>query len=178
VRLGGNGPSRRNLEKNIRKIRKNRKNLRHLEAGSWRLEAGPPPLCGSSRCVGLGANELRRIQGGPADGGAIWKRYSLRPMASEVINPGKLRLKGRRCVRCGRKLEGYRRFFCGAECKRADYREKKQLKRAQGRTADKCPLCGRWVASRKPGVTRDTRPSSHDRGEGKGGGRAGGLQRL
>jgi hypothetical protein len=75
-------------------------------------------------------------------------------------------------VRCGRKLEGYRRIFCGTECRNADNREKKQLKRAQGRLAGKCPVCGRRVVSRKGGVTVDTGGSGDDRGQGKGGGRA------
>ena len=80
-------------------------------------------------------------------------------------------------MRCGRKLEGYRRIFCGPECRGADNREKKQLKRAQGRRQGKCPVCGRRVGSKKAGVNVDTGPSSHDRSEGKGGGREAALRR-
>ena len=74
-----------------------------------------------------------------------------------------LRLRGRRCVRCGKKLEGYRRIFCGAECRREDRAEKMRLKRAKGLSAGKCPTCGRRAPSGKAGVNVHTGPSSHDR---------------
>jgi hypothetical protein len=83
-----------------------------------------------------------------------------------------VKLRGRRCVRCGKKLEGYRRFFCGEECKRGDYREKKQVKRAQARSEAYCPYCGRWGASGKGPVTGDRGPSGEDR-RGNGGRGAG-----
>ena len=87
-----------------------------------------------------------------------------------------LRLRGRRCVRCGKKLEGFRRIFCGAECKRGDDRERKRLKRAKGRAEGKCLLCGRRFSSGMAGVSRDTGGSSHDRRGGGGRVRGGGRE--
>ena len=72
------------------------------------------------------------------------------------------RLRGRRCVRCGKKLVGYRRIFCGEECAREDRAEKMRLKRAKGVLAGKCPTCGRRAPSWKPGVRAHTGGSSHD----------------
>ena len=86
------------------------------------------------------------------------------------------RLRGRRCVRCGKKLDGYRRFFCGRDCRREDYREKKQAKRAQARSGSYCALCGRWGASGRGAVTRDRAPGSRDRSEGVGEGAVGGRK--
>ena len=94
----------------------------------------------------------------------------MNPPVGKNLRGGKLR--GRRCVRCGKKLEGYRRIFCGAECRREDNREKKQSKRAGARGVAICPLCGRRTSLKVPRVNVDTAPSSHDRrgsgGEGAG----------
>lgn len=78
------------------------------------------------------------------------------------------KLAGRHCVRCGKKLAGYRGFFCGPDCRRADYREKKRLRRARARLGQQCPLCGSWQPSRKGHVRPDMDHVSPDTVEGKG----------
>ena len=90
----------------------------------------------------------------------------------------RLRLRGRRCVRCGKKLEGYRRIFCGADCRREDRGEKMRLKRDKGRIVGKCPVCGRRAPSGKAGVNDHTGASSHNRTEGAGEGAGGGRKGL
>ena len=115
------------------------------------------------------ARDRDRPKGTPgrATPGCPQESSTMKPPLPKIV--GRMRLRGRRCVRCGTKLEGYRRIFCGAECKRGDDRERKRLKRARGRSEGKCMLCGRRFTTREAGVSRDTGPSSHDRRGGGGG---------
>jgi hypothetical protein len=84
-------------------------------------------------------------------------------------------VRGRVCNRagCGKILltpEGkpdYRRHFCGRECRAADQRERKRIRRENLRER-KCPLCGRESSGDhrfQRSVSRDTPSRIADRSE-------------